>query len=94
MNWEFTVDVPNDVELTDETVDAFIQGFKSDGTAQERSSEHGTYPISIPWNASRFSIPESISFGTKRIPGTNPFYFINQIEESRIINKFGHLEEE
>lgn len=94
MNWEFTVDVPADVELTDETVDAFIQGFKSDGTAMERSSEHGTYPVNLPWDVSRYSIPESISFGTKRIPGTNPFYFVNQIEDEQTVHKFGHLEEE
>lgn len=93
LDWEYSITVPSGVILTDETVDAFIQGFHPDGTAKERSTTNGTYPSETSWVDSRYEVPESESFGTKRIPGTDPFYFCNQeAEDGKVYARFGHLE--
>lgn len=93
LEWEYSITVPSGVILTDETVDAFIQGFHPDGTAKERSTANGTYPSETSWVDSRYAVPESESFGTKRIPGTDPFYFYNQeAEDGKVYARFGHLE--
>ena len=80
LNWEYVLDVPPGTVLTDESVDAYIQAFLESGYAKERGTSKGTYPVE-EWDNSRFEIPASVSFGTKRIPGADPFYFVNQENE-------------
>lgn len=94
LNWEYVLDVPPGTILTDESVDAFVQAFQATGYAKERDTVNGTYPVE-EWQSSRFEIPPSVSFGTKHIPGTDSFYFVNQEDENGdVYAHFGHLEAE
>lgn len=94
ITWDKILDVPEGTVLTDETIDAFILAFEQDGTAKQRGTSGGTYPSETPWTTSDYSIPEGVSFGTKRIPGANPFYFVNKEDEhGRVSPEFGIVEE-
>lgn len=91
-DWKFELDVPTGTVLTEETIDGFLQAFQTSGLAMERDTSFGTYPVTS-WTSSEYRIPESVLFGTKKIPGVNPFYFVVQPDSRGILySHFGQLD--
>mgnify|MGYP006874786000 CR=1 FL=1 len=79
MDWYKIIDVPEGTIVTEETIDNLILAFEHSGAASQRETGQGHYPESS-WESSDYRVPTSVSFGMKRIPGANPFYFSNQEE--------------